>query len=238
MRVVKAIMLGAVVALLGVAFSACGTGGAAAARADNFVAVPLSGEWFDVHDDYGGSSINRTEVEVDGMAGFHIYGTVGSGGQWGGYVSFNLNPDERTLELLRSADAISFMIRGDGQRFFLSMDSSAVTDWGHFATAFDTVAGEAIRITAPIRTFFQPSWAAQIGRLRMETVTGMGFGAHEAWRPEPNSGLSAPFEITIWDISVHVPAEVAAAAPPVPVAAAPAALVPAVEYDVAEDYDG
>jgi len=217
MKMIKAITLVAVVALLGVTFTACGTGGRPAARADDFVAVQLSGEWFEFHDDYGGTTIARTETEVDGMPAFQVVGTIGDGGQWGGYAGFGLNPDDRTLELIRSAEAISFMIRGDGQRYFLQVDSEAVRDWGHFATVFETVAGNAVRVTAPIRTFFQPAWAAQIGRLRMETVTGMGFGAHESWRPAPGSGEIAPFEFTIWDISVHVPPEVAAATPPLPV---------------------
>jgi len=219
MKVVKAIMLVAIVAMLGVTFTACGTAGPAA-RANDFVAVQLSGDWFEFHDDYGGTTITRTEVEIDGMIGFHVTGTVGDGGQWGGYAGFGLGPDERTLELLRSAEAITFMIRGDGQRYFLEVSSDAVRDWGHFSHVFETVSGDAVRVTAPIRTFFQPAWATQIGRLRMETVTGMGFGAHESWRPEPGSGMVAPFEFTIWDISVYVPAEVAAAAPPIAVAAA------------------
>jgi len=229
MKVIKAIMIGTVVAFASVAFIACGTGGGAAARADNLVAVPVSGDWFEFQDDYGGTTITRTEVEVDGMLGFHVVGTIGDGGQWGGYAGFGLGPDERTLELIRSAEAISFMIRGDGQRYFLEVSSDAVRDWGHFATVFETASGDAIRVTAPIRAFFQPAWATQIGRLRMETVTGMGFGAHESWRPEPGSGRVAPFEFTIWDISVYVSPEVAATAPPVPVATAPAAAVEVLE---------
>jgi len=208
MKMTKMMLCGVITALLGVALVACGTGAPARAVGD-IVQVAPTGDWFalDDADDGGTSTIEMTEVEVDGMVAFHFAGEVTESFQWG-YAGFGINPDEATMENLRNTETISFMIRGDGQRYSIQFQTSDVRDYGHFWVVFETVADEAIRVTVPMRNFMQPGWASPVGRLRQENVTGLQWQTHESWRP-------GAFELTIWDIRLYVPADVVAVAAPV-----------------------
>jgi len=209
-KVTKMVLCGAIVALLGMAFIACGTG-APARPADELVSVPLPIlDWVVLDDqgppDYGTSTIEMTEFEVDGMRAWHFAGEVTEAFQWG-YAGFGLFDVEEgpMLELLQSMGAISFMVRGDGQRYLLQVLTTVVRDYAHFAVSFDTVANEAIRVNLPLRNFFQPAWGAQLGRLRAETISGLQWMTHESWRP-------GSYELAIWDVRLYVPAEMAALA--------------------------
>jgi len=208
-KTTKMALCGAIVALLGMAFVACGTG-APARPADELVSVPLPIlDWTVLDDqgppDHGTSTIEMTEFEVDGMRAWHFAGEVTDAFQWG-YAGFGLFDMEGSmLELIQSMGAISFMVRGDGQRYLLQVLTSAVRDYAHFAVAFETVANEAIRINLPLRNFFQPAWGVPVGRLRPETISGLQWMTHESWRP-------GSYELAIWDVRLYVPAEMAALA--------------------------
>jgi hypothetical protein len=185
-------------ALLGAAFVACGTA-APATPAEYLTAASATGEWFAMDDqgppDYGSSTIEMTETEVGGMAAHHFAGEVTTQFQWG-FAGFGLEPDDETMELLKTAEAISFMIRGDGQRYSIQFQTSNVRDHGYFWFIFDTTAGSDVRVTIPMRHFMQPAWSVPVGRLNQELVTGLQWQTHESWRP-------GSFELTIWDVRLY-----------------------------------
>ncbi|MCL2191223.1 MAG: CIA30 family protein [Treponema sp.] len=216
MKKTKMTLCGIAAALLAVALVACGTGAPAARQADDLVSVLATGEWFAMDDqgapDFGSSTAEMTEIEIGGVEAFHIAGEVTDTFQWG-FAGFGIHPDAATVEMLRVTEAISFMVRGDGQRYSIQFQTSDVRDYGFFWVLFDTEADEAVRITIPMRNFMQPGWASPVGRLRQDRVTGLQWQTHESWRP-------GPFELSIWDVRLYVPAgtaipEVAAAVAPV-----------------------
>jgi len=219
MKTTKTVLCGVVAALLGLALVSCA--GAPARAEGDVIAVVPSGEWFAMDDqgppDLGSSTIEMTEVEIDGMTGFHLAGEVTTTFEWG-FAGFGLHPDDATLENLRATEAISFMVRGDGQRYSIQFQTTDVRDHGFFWVVFETEADEAIRVSIPMNHFMQPGWATPVGRLRQDRVTGLQWQTHESGRP-------GPFELTIWDVRLYVPegAAVIVAQAPAAVEAAPAA---------------
>ena len=211
MKMTRMMLCGAIAAVLGLALVACGTG--APARADgDLVSVGLSGDWhiYDDQEEGGTSFIVMTEIEVDGMPGLHVIGELTEVAQWG-YAGFGIDPDEATFENLRNTQSISFMVQGDGQRYAVQFMVSNVRDYGHFWVLFDAPP-EATRVSIPMRNFMQPGWAAPVGRLNQDLVTGI------QWAPHGDTVRPGAFEMNIWDIRLYVPAGVVAIADP---AAAP-----------------
>jgi len=199
MKKTKMVGCAAFAALLGVAFVACA--GAPERRVGELVPVLATGEWLPVTDaEDGGSSTNEmTEVEIDGAPAWHFAGEVTTSFQWG-FAVMQFDPDEATLANLAEVETISFMVMGDGQRYTIRLHAGNVTDHGHFEFAFDTVAGEATRVTVPLGFFMQPPWATSVGRLRRDLLTTISWQTHESWRP-------GTFELTLWDVMLYVPEE-------------------------------
>ena len=226
MKKTRMMLCGAIAAALGLALVACGTG--APARADgDIVTIGLSGDWhvYDDQEEGGTSFIEMTEIEVDGMSGFHLIGELTEVAQWG-YAGFGLDPDEATFENLRNTQAISFYVRGDGQRYAIEFLVSNVRDYGNFWVIFEAPT-TATRINIPMRNFMQPGWAAPVGRLNQDLVTGI------QWAPHGDSVRPGAFELSIWDITLHVPADLVA----IPVPAAAADPDPEYDYEVEAAYE-
>jgi len=108
-----------------------------------------------------------------------------------------VTPDAATLEKLKTSTGISFKVRGDGDRYKISMQTSDVKDGGYFEYYFETVKGADIIVVVPIGFFMKPSWTqAGPSKLNMNNVTSVGF---ETGRP----GTPGPFEIKIWDVKLY-----------------------------------
>jgi len=221
-QVVRIMVCGIAVTILGMAFVACGT--APARPVAEIVQVLALGEWTAVTDaEDGGSSTNEmTEVEIDGLPAWHFAGEVTTQFQWG-FAIMQLDPDEATIANLAEMEAISFMVLGDGQRYSIRLQTGNVADHGYFEFAFDTVAGEATRVTVPVRLFMQPPWATSVGRLRQDLLTTVSWQTHESWRP-------GTFELTLWDVTLYVPEDAV-------VVAQDAAPVLVVEMETEHDVD-
>jgi len=224
MKTTKTMFCGVIVILLGVSLIACG--GAPARAPGDTVSVPIFGMW-EVHDDSGNggsSTVTMTETLEDDMPAWHFAGDLTRDFIWGA-VAFSMDLDERTMDLFNSATAISFMARSGegGQRYSIQILTRLVMDYGHFVVHFDTVAGEATRFTFPLGHFMQPGWAVNVGRLRPDAITGMQWATHDSINP-------GPYEITIWDVRLYVPA--GTEIPP----AAPGQLVEYVEYEGYVEY--
>ena len=131
------------------------------------------------------------------MLAFHLVGQITTSFVWG-FAGLMLELDGETLENFGNAMAISFMVRGDGQTYSIEVQSSDVTDYGFFFFDFGTLAGEATRVTIPMLSFAQPAWAAPVGQLGQNLVTGLQWTNHDSWRP-------GPFELSIWDVRLYLP---------------------------------
>jgi len=222
MKITKMMLCGVIVALIGVAFSACA--GAPARAEGDIVNVAPTGDWFTADDsgDGGTSWIELTEAEIDGMTAFQLVGELTDAFVWG-YAGFGLTPDDATIENLSNTEAISFMVQGDGQRYAIVFQTSVVRDYGHFWFLFEAPAVPT-RITVPMRNFMQPGWALPVGRLNQGLVTGI------QWDPHGDSVRPGSFELTLWDIRLYVPASVVAFPDP------EAAAAEEVEYEAEAAY--
>ncbi|MCL2180868.1 MAG: CIA30 family protein, partial [Treponema sp.] len=197
MKNTKNALLFALSVMLCFAVASCGSSGGAAAAGSEFgEGIPFVGElniFSDVNDG-GDSTIEMEEIEVDGITAWRITGNVTTAFQYG-FVGWMYEPDEATLEALKTARAISFMYVGDGQRMTVKYRISTVTDHAFHEYNFTGEAGVVDRLEVPIRFFQQPSWGAGT-RMVQANAVDISWQTHESWRP-------GPFEITIWDVRIH-----------------------------------
>jgi hypothetical protein len=193
----KKAMLFVLCAALCAVLVGCGTTGGGGAAADGFgPGVPFAGDWniFNDGNDNGDSTIEMEALEVDGMPAWRFTGNVTTRFQYG-FVGWAFEPDAETLELLKTARAISFNFVGDGKRQTVKYRVSNVRDHAHFEFHFTGEAGVPSRVEVPIRFFQQPSWG-QPARMNQANVEDISWQTHESWRP-------GSFEITIWDVRIH-----------------------------------
>jgi hypothetical protein len=199
-KTMKTMVGWAIVALAGAALVACGGGAPrapAAVDADEaLVAIPLVGvwEWEDDAGDGGSSTIDMTEVQMGGATAWRFHGEIGDGTQYG-YAGMELVLDEVMMANLMVMSSISFMAQGEGRRHTVRLHDTNVTDWAWHGFPFDTTANEPQLVTIPVRMFMQPSWGRPV-RFDQNRVSGL------SWQVELPLG---PFDLTIWDITLHVP---------------------------------
>ncbi|MDR1868640.1 MAG: CIA30 family protein [Treponema sp.] len=181
-----------------VVLSCASSGGAAASGDAGFgEGIPYVGEWvvFTDENDNGNSTIKMDVTEKDGMPAYRITGNVTTKFIYG-FVGWMITPDAETLENLKNARAISFKFVGDGKRQTVKYRISNVKDYAHFEYHFFGDAGVEERVEVPVRFFQQPSWGIPV-RMNKANVEDISWQTHESWRP-------GTFEITIWDVRVHL----------------------------------
>jgi hypothetical protein len=167
-----------------------------------------TGEWTAYTDQEGdgGSSTSKivsAEEVIDGKTVLvhHVTGNVTTKFQYG-FAGWGLDQDEATLELYKTAKAVSFWILGDGKRYTIKFKTDRIMDYGYFEYSFNTEAGEPLLVEVPIKYFMQPSWAAPVGSLGLfqKLAIGVEWQTHESWRKDPNNN---PFEIKMWDFTIY-----------------------------------
>jgi hypothetical protein len=162
------------------------------------------GEWFGYNDenDKGDSTVSLTEAQevIDGqtVTTYTVKGNVTKKFQYG-FAGWGLTPDEATLELLKTAKALSFTIVGDGKRYSIKFKTSDVKDYAYHEYSFNTEAGVAETFEVPMGFFIQPSWTGSPVRLKPENVLGVEWQTHESWRKDANN----PFEIKTWGFKIY-----------------------------------
>jgi len=112
-----------------------------------------------------------------------------------GFAGWGLDPDPATLELIKTAKALSFTILGDGKKYAIKFKTSDVKDFAYHEYIFTTEAGVPMTIEVPLGFFIQPSWTGEPKRLKPENVVGVEWQTHESWRP-------GSFEIKTWDFKI------------------------------------
>jgi hypothetical protein len=191
-------------AVLCVVVLSCGSSGAA--KTDGLGTPTLAtGEWMVYNDqegDGGSSTSNIVSAEevINGKTVMvhHVTGNVTTKFMYG-FAGWGINADEATLELFKTAKAVSFWILGDGQRYTIKFKTSNIRDYGYFEFSFNTEAGEALFVEVPVKFFMQPSWA-EAARMNQTLVTGIEWQTHESWRKDANTN---PFDIKTWDFKVY-----------------------------------
>jgi hypothetical protein len=181
------------------ASSGGGGGGAAASGSGEPVPGVFKFEPNDDSNDKGTSTIVMTEATetIDGVSvkTYRFKGEVTNKIQYG-VVDATLTPDDSTLELLKTAKAISFKILGDGRPYNVEAPISTVTDWGFHRYKIETKAGEVTDVYIEMRMFMQPAWASivRFNQARLTKFRIQSFNAAE--------GGMGPFEFKVWDVKV------------------------------------
>ena len=177
----------------------CATGGGSKGGGEAS-SVPYTGLMVTYTDenDKGDSTIQMEEIEMEGMPAYRITGGVTTKFIYG-FVGWMFIPDEATLENLKNAKAISFKCIGDGKRETVKYRISSVKDHAHFENHF-IAETEVVYVEVPIKYFQQPSWGSPV-RMNQANVEDIAWQTHESWRVP---GTSTPFEITIWDVRIHL----------------------------------
>ena len=189
------VFLALCVVLCVLAFS-CASGGGAKGAADLGPGIPVVGVWEGVDDssDGGVSTIVATELEIDGKPAYNYKGNVpkeGTAIDWP-WVQVEVTPDEASLEALKKAKGISFMVKGNGAGYAVRYQINSVQDWAWHSYSFTAPATET-RITVTMNKFMQPSWGVY-KRLTQDRFTLLSFV------PE---GYGIDYDVTIWDLQVH-----------------------------------
>ena len=182
----------------------CASSGGSSAGGDTGEVIPGTWTWkgytpADKGD--GDTSICRVVIAEEVINGetvttYSLSGTVTNALQYG-LAECDIVPDEATLELLRTAKAVSFKVMGDGKRYNLEAPISTVTDWGFHVYGFEAPE-EATEYVVQMRMFMQPSWAAQV-RFNQARIEKLIFKT----RNQSEGGLG-DFSVKIWDLKLHM----------------------------------
>ncbi|MDR0465598.1 MAG: CIA30 family protein [Treponema sp.] len=173
----------------------------------NLTPVLATGDWTTYNDrtSDGGSSISNLATKEEVIDGrtvnvHHVTGNVTTQFVYG-FAGWGIDADEATMELYKTADALSFYIQGDGKRYTIKYKISTVEDYAYHEYTFETVAGEVQHIEVPMMFFSvgQPAWGVPI-KFDQTLVTGVEWQTHESWRLNPRSN---PFEVKMWDFMIH-----------------------------------
>jgi hypothetical protein len=201
----KKLCLLALFVMLCAVILSCGSSGGAA-KTDSGLGTPTlaTGEWMVYNDENDNGSSTSNIVSAEEVIGgktvmvHHITGNVTTKFQYG-FAGWGLNQDDATLELYKTAKAVSFWILGDGQRYTIKFKTSNIRDYAYFEFSFNTEKDEPIYVEVPVKFFMQPSWG-EPARMNQALVTGVEWQTHESWRKDANRN---PFDIKTWDFTVY-----------------------------------
>lgn len=170
------------------------------------VPVLATGEWFtyDDQDGNGGSSTIKLETKEEVIDGktvtVHTFtGNLTTQYEYG-FAGWGLDADEETMELLKTAEALSFYMLGDGKKYTINFKISTVKDYAYHGNTFETLPGVPTLIELPIQYFAvgQAPWGAPV-KFDQSKVTGVEWQTNESWRTDPNNN---PFEVKLWDFKL------------------------------------
>jgi len=198
----KKVLLSLVFAAFCAVIFACASGGggaAASAGPSEYLGTWTYEPSADANDG-GTSKITKTEAEevIDGVTvkTYTFKGEVTDKAKYG-LAQVEIKPDEETLELFKTAKAISFKMKADGRPYVVEAPISTVTDWGFHRFTVRTNPGEVHEFNIQMRMFMQPAWATtvrfnqtRLTMLRLQTVNAAEGGV-------------GPFEFKIWDLKVY-----------------------------------
>jgi len=156
----------------------------------------LNWEWaVNGDEDSGGTStIFMTEGKEEGKPAYTFKGSITNEYKYG-FVNVKVIPDEKTLELLKTAKGFSFKVLGDGDRYAVKITTSDITDYCFYEYVFETVEGEVVEVIIPVEYLLQPSW----GQYKKFNQDKAMFIEYQTTR----NGSPGPFEFKLWDVKLY-----------------------------------
>jgi hypothetical protein len=143
----------------------------------------------------GSSTIEKTEVDMDGQTAYRFAGAITSKYQYG-FAGISIVPaDENTLEQLKQATSFSFKVKGDGLRYAVKILTSDITDSCYYETRF-AAGGDVATVTVPVSKLAQPTdWGIK-KRFNQSSATEFGMQT-------THNGKPGPFDLTVWDLKLY-----------------------------------
>lgn len=154
----------------------------------------IAGEWSSQDDtgDGGISTIAMSQVTVDGQAANRFVGQVKMGGYQWAYLNAIFTPNADGKRAMGSARAISFNVRGNGEKYWFSIATTDVKDWAYHRYSFETKVNETVRVRVPINLMRQPDWGLS-RRLQLANTEEFRWTSFV-------SGAESAYDLTIWDL--------------------------------------
>jgi len=180
----------AILAIIGFGLSACEED-----KGDDDVTV---GNWkWGTYSDKQESGSSTVEMDVnDVKEAITLSGNVALiPGKGYGYASASGTPNAATLSTIKTADAISFKIIGDGKKYKLEVRTSDITDYNYHQIKFATVKDQEMEITIPYSWLRQENWGIQVA-FDKNKITSVAFHA----RADQTITRPGNYKFTIWDI--------------------------------------
>jgi len=155
--------------------------------------TPITGEWSALADDDegGASTLTMTQTTVDGQTAYRFQGNVKGGGavEWP-WASAILEPDEASIKAFSSTRAMTFKVRGDGQKYWFVIAISDVKDYAYHRYSIQTKVGETVSVRVPINQMRQPDWGL-MRRMQLANTQEIRWDAFN---------IPGAFDLTVWDI--------------------------------------
>jgi len=146
-------------------------------------------------------SLNVTEEVIDGKSVrvYNLSGTVTEAIQYG-LSECDIVPDAATIPLLKTCQAVSFKILGDGRTYNIEFPIETVTDWAFHTFSVITTEGVVEDVFIPIVVVMQPAWGSPV-KFEQNLLEKLIFKT----KNNVEGGLG-DWEVKIWDFALHIPA--------------------------------
>ena len=118
---------------------------------------------------------------------------VNNKGDEPGFAGWTITPDAATLPRLKTATAISFKVRGDGQTYRIQLPTSDITDGSYYETTFPTNWTTETTVTVSMSDFAPPKRGSS-GNFNKQNIEGI-----QMMVPE---GMRKGFRLTISDLTL------------------------------------
>lgn len=146
----------------------------------------------------GTSKIKMIEAieQIDGepLMTYSIDGEITNQYQYG-YAGWYAIPDDPTLELLKTARALTFKIEGDGNAYDVMFCTADISDAAYYRTTFTTRKDQVSAITVKIGQMVQPADWGDKKPFNQDTATQIQFQT-------TNNGKPGTFKVKIYDLRI------------------------------------
>ena len=187
----------ALLAIIGFSMAACG--GDDGGGDDGTITID-GWKWWTYTDNAAGgiSTITITQGSGNDSKKLIISGNVQKiPGQMWGVASFGTTPDGANLTAFKNADSFSFTCKGDGKKYYVTVDTSDVKDDNFHRKTFTASTTESTITVQYSDLVQQTSWGTIIP-FNKNNIIRIKI---EAWPGDDVTG-EGPFNITIWDLKV------------------------------------
>ena len=151
---------------------------------------------YDDKNDRGSSTIAKSAkmVTIDGkeLLAVTLTGTVTNKCPHG-FAGVAVEGAPATMEALKTASGLTFMTNGDGKKYRVKVENSAIKDYDHYGFVFTAPKGAPVKIDVPFSKLTQEGWGA---KKKFDTAKNVKLSFQTIGQP------LATYELTVIDLKV------------------------------------